>query len=160
MAASERSKGQPNTKKVVSASISKNLFLQRLLIFSSFHLFQECIQFEIEIADKASHFISLYRSPSKSDDRFESFADNFELHLDSIVFRNPYLIIVLGDFNAHTKGWQPLAKTTYEGTRIDVIRSQFGLERMIHEPAHITEERSSCTRCPIFFASKLPSPNS
>ena len=117
-------------------------------------------QFEIEIADKACHFISLYRSPSKSEDRFESFPDNFELHLDSIVFRYPYLIIVLGDFNVHTKGWHHLAKTTYEGTRIDVIRSQFGLAQMIHERTHITEERSSRKRCPSFFTSKLPSPNS
>ena len=91
-------------------------------------LLQECINFEIKIADKTCNFISLYRSPSQSKDEFESFADNLELNLDSIVHRNPYLIVVLGDFNAQTKGWYPLGKTTYEGTRIDGITSQFGLE--------------------------------
>ena len=37
---------------------------------------QECINFEIKIADKICNFISLYRSPSQSKDEFESFADN------------------------------------------------------------------------------------
>ena len=46
----------------------------------------------------------------------------------SIALRNPYLIVVLGDFDAQTKGWYPLGKTPYEGTRIDGITSEFGLE--------------------------------
>ena len=114
------------------------------LKFLDIQLLQECINFEIKIADKTCNFISLYRSPSQSKDEFESFADNLELNLDSIVHRNPYLIVVLGDFNAQTKGWYPLGKTTYEGTRIDGITSQFGLEQLIHEPTHIIGERSSC----------------
>ena len=86
-------------------------------------LLQECINFEMKIADKTFNFISLYRSASQSKDESESFADNFELNLDSTAHRNPYLIVVLGDFNAQTKGWYPLGKTTYEGTRIDGITS-------------------------------------
>ena len=85
----------------------------------------------------------MYRSLSQSKDEVESFADNLELNLDSIVHRHPYLIVVLGDFNAQTKGSYPLRKT-YEGTRIDGITSKFGLEQLIHEPTHIIGERSSC----------------
>ena len=77
----------------------------------------------MKIADKTFNFISLYRSASQSKDESESFADNFELNLDSTAHRNPYLIVVLGDFNAQTKGWYPLGKTIYEGTRIDGITS-------------------------------------
>ena len=116
-------------------------------------LIQECINFERKIADKICNFVSLYRSPSQSKDEFESFANYLELNLDSIVHRNPYLIVVLGDFNAQTKGWYPLGKTTYEGTRIDGITSQFGLEQLIHEPTHIIGERSSCID--LVFASQL-----
>ena len=107
-------------------------------------LLQECINFEIKIAEKICNFISLYRSPSQSKDEFESFVDKFELNLDSIVHRNPYLIVVLGEFNAQTKGWYPLGKSTYQSTRIDGITSQFGLDQLIHEPTHIIGERSSC----------------
>ena len=76
----------------------------------------------------------MYRSPSQSKDKFQSFADHLELNLDSFLQRNPYLIVVLSEFNAQTKGWYPLGKTTYEGTKIDGITCQFGLEQLIHEP--------------------------
>ena len=89
------------------------LHLTHILPFKvlDIQLIQECINFERKIADKICNFVSLYRSPSQSKD--ESFADNFELNLDSIVHRNPYVIVALGDFNAQTKGWYPLDKTTY-----------------------------------------------
>ena len=85
-------------------------------------MLQECINFEIKIANKICNFISLYRSPSQFKDEFESFADNLELHLDSIVQRNPYLIVVLGDFNAQTKGWHPLGETTYKALELMELR--------------------------------------
>ena len=44
--------------------------------------------------------LCLYRSPSQTPDIFETFADNFELTLDTIVNKNPFLIVALGDFNA------------------------------------------------------------
>ena len=115
-------------------------------------MLQECINFEIKIADKICNFISLYRSPSQSKDKFESFADNLELNIDSIVHRNPCLILVLGDSNAQTKGWYALGKTTYEDTRIDGITSQFVLEQLIHEPTHIIGGRTSSMD--LIFASQ------
>ena len=109
-----------NAKKVVFASIFKTSLPLKVL---EVQLLQECINFEIKIADKICNFVSLYRSPSQSNNEFESFADNLELNLDSIVHRNPCLTVVLRDFNAQTKAWYPLGKTTYEDTRIDGITS-------------------------------------
>ena len=132
------------------------LHLTHILPFKvlDIQLIQECINFERKIADKICNFVSLYRSPSQSKDEFESFANYLELNLDSIVHRNPYLIVVLGDFNAQTKECYPLGKTTYEGTRIDGITSRFELEQpMIHEPTHIIRERSSCID--LVFAPQL-----
>ena len=136
-----------NTKKGGVCIYFKNSLPLKVL---DIQLLQECINFEIKIADKTCNFISLYRSPSQSKDEFESFADNLELNLDSVALRNPYLIVVLGDFNAQTKGWYSLGKTTYEGTRIDGITSQF--KQLIHEPTHIIGERSSCID--LIFASQ------
>ena len=138
-----------NTKKGGVSIYSKNSLPLKVL---DIQLLQECISFEIKIADKTFNFISLYRSLSQFKDELESFSDNLELNLDSIAFRNPYLIVALGDFNAQTKGWYLLGKTIYEGTRIDGIKSQFGLEQLIHEPTHITGERSSCID--LIFASQ------
>ena len=131
-----------NTKKGGVYIYFKNSLPSKVL---DIQLLQECVIFGIKITDRTCNFISSYRSPSQSKDEFESFGDNLELNLDSVALRNPYLIFVLGDFNAHTKGWYPLCKITYEGTRIDGITSQFRLEQLIYERTHIIGERSSCT---------------
>ena len=54
------------------------------------HYLQECINFEIKIKDKLCNFISLYRSPN-----FQSFINNLELNLDSVVVNNPFLTVFL-----------------------------------------------------------------
>ena len=106
-----------NTKKGGACIYFKISLLLKVL---DIQLLQECINFELKIAEKTCNFISLYKSLSQSKDEFESFADNLELNLDLIALRNPYFIDVLGDFNAQTKGWYPLGKTTYEGTKLMV----------------------------------------
>ena len=45
----------------------------------------ECINFELKIGDKLCNFISLYRSPSQSQDEFENFSENFERNLDNLL---------------------------------------------------------------------------
>ena len=48
----------------------------------------ECINFKIRIGGKLCSFLCLYRSPRQTRDIFETFADNFELTLDSIINKN------------------------------------------------------------------------
>ena len=48
------------------------------------------------------NFLCLYRSPSQTQDIFETFADNLELTLDTLTNKNPFLIVAIGDFNAKT----------------------------------------------------------
>ena len=57
------------------------------------------MNFELSFGGKICNFISLYRSPSRLSGTFEDFADNFELYLDKISHKSPYLSVVLGDFN-------------------------------------------------------------
>ena len=56
--------------------------------------------FEVKISDKTCNFVSLYRSPSQTKDEFENFIKNLELNLEHIANKSPFLIVVLGDFNA------------------------------------------------------------
>ena len=39
---------------------------------------QECIVFQVLVSNKLCNFISLYRSPSQTNDIFDQFADNLE----------------------------------------------------------------------------------
>ena len=108
------------------------------------HYLQECLIFEILIGGKSCNFISLYRSPSQSLDSFEELADNLQLLLDKISNQNPFFTAVLGDFNTKSSNWYKHDQTTYEGSKIDAITSQFGLQQLIKEPTHIFGNCSSC----------------
>ena len=59
----------------------------------------ESIAFELRIGDKLCSFIFLYRSPNQSFDDFVSFLDNFELTLDTLAQKNPFLMVDLGNFS-------------------------------------------------------------
>ena len=65
---------------------------------------QECINFVVKIGSKICNFVSLYRSPSQTKDEFENFIKNLELNLEHIANKSPFLIVVLGDFNARMQG--------------------------------------------------------
>ena len=56
-----------------------------------------------KIGEKLCSFISLYRSPSQTQGEFDKVTHNLELNLDLPVQNNPYLVVVLGDFNAKSK---------------------------------------------------------
>ena len=117
---------------------------------------QERIKYETNIADKTCDFSSLFRFPRQSKYEFESFADKLDLNFDSVDIRNTYFIVVSGEFNAQTKWWHSLGKTTYESTRIDGITYLFGLEKLIHKPNHLFEEGSSCTHLIFLSDTNLP----
>ena len=105
------------------------------------------------VGDKLCNFIALYRSPSQSQDLFESFKENLELNLESAVQNNPFLVVLLGDFNAKSSNWCKNDITTTEGKAVENISSQFGLHQMINEPIHILESFSSCID--LIFTSQL-----
>ena len=115
-----------------------------LLKIKNIQYLQECINFEIKIKDKLCNFITLYRSPNQCQDDFESFINNFELNLDSIKTNNPFLTVILGDFNAKSSLWYNNDITTYEGSKTDGVTSQFRLQQIIKEPTHIIGDSSSC----------------
>ena len=108
------------------------------------HYLQECINFEIMIGGKLCRFVSLYRSPNQSQDDFESFANNFELNIDAVTVNNPFLTFVLGGFNIKSNLWFKGDKTSSEGSKIDAITFQFGLQQLINEPTHFVADSFSC----------------
>ena len=64
-----------------------------------------CVRFELMVGDEFCNFIALYWSSSQSQDLFESFKENLELNLESAVQNNPFLVVLLGDFNVKSSNW-------------------------------------------------------
>ena len=96
------------------------------------------------IGNKICNFITLYRSPSQNQDDFQVFIDNLEMNLETLAQRNPFLMVVLGDFNAKSKHWCSQDSTNFEGITIENVTSQFGLSQIITEANHILESSSLC----------------
>ena len=53
-------------------------------------------------------------------------------------------MVFLGDFNTKSSNWYNHDKTACEGSKIDAVTSQFGLQQLIKEPTHILGNSSSC----------------
>ena len=94
--------------------------------------------------NKTCNFLSLYRSPSQSQDDFETFTENLELNLENLAQRNSFLVVAIGDFNANSSNWFCQDKTSFEGDAIENLTFQFGLHQVNKEPTHILDTSSSC----------------
>ena len=78
---------------------------------------------------------------------------NFELTLDKIHENNPFVTVVLGDFNEKSNNWCKADITFLVGSKIDTITSSYGLNQLIQEPAHILNSSTSCID--LIFTSQL-----
>ena len=104
----------------------------------------EYINFELKIVDKHCTFVALYRSPGQSLDNFETFIDNFQLNLESLSRKNPFLLVAIGDFNAKSKVWYCNDNTMSQGKALENVMSQFELHQVIKKPTHILHSSFSC----------------
>ena len=57
---------------------------------------------------------------------------------------NSFLIVVLGNFKVKSENWYKYDTTSYEGTKIDALTTQLGLQQIVKKPTHILSESSSC----------------
>ena len=96
----------------------KELLLLRII---NINYLKECLRFQLKIGDKPSSFISLCRSPSQTEDEFETFTDNLELFLVLAVQSNTYLVVVIDSFNAKSKNWYEQDKTSFEEHPIESL---------------------------------------
>ena len=137
------SSDHPSNKKRGGICIYYKNFLP--LKVTGVRLLEECIAFDLIISNKLCSFVALYRSPCQSQDDFATFCDNFEMTLDLASRKNPFLILVLGDFNAKLSQWLDKDGSTSEEISIENVTLQFGLHLITNEPTHILENSSSCT---------------
>ena len=64
--------------------------------------------------------------------------------MESITQKNPFLTVVIGDFNGRSSKWWTDDKTTQEGHKIENLLSQFSLLQVINKPTHISQNFNSC----------------
>ena len=74
-------------------------------MINDFKYLNESLNFELRFGGKVCKFLSLYRSPSRNKDDFKTFLENLDLNFDNLTEKNPFMMIVLDDFNAKLKSW-------------------------------------------------------
>ena len=100
----------------------------------------ECINFEVSIANKICRFIQLYRSSSQKQDDFQAFKSNIEMNLDALLTNDPFL----SDFSAKSSNLYLNDITSFEGSQIEFLASQFAMHQVIKEPTHILDNSKFC----------------
>ena len=88
--------------------------------------------------------MSLYRSSSQNKDDFEKFLVNLELNFDHMAEKNPFMMVVLGDFYAKSKSWYTNDSNNFGYSKIYFLMSRLGLYQVINKPTHILNNSSSC----------------
>ena len=91
----------------------------------------ECLACEIVIGKRKEYVITLYRSPSQNQGKFEHFLLSLENLLGNIRNQDPAFTILLGDFNARSKSWWVQDITNKEGTQIESVSSLYGFSQLI-----------------------------
>ena len=112
--------------------------------FLNINFLSECLICELALENKKCLIVSLYRSPSQSNSEFGNFLSSFEKLLNHIINLNPFMIFIIGDFNAKSSSWWTGDKNTVEGNQIEAITCCYGLTQMISDPTHILPNSSSC----------------
>ena len=104
----------------------------------------KCINFEVSIANKTCRFIQLYRSTSQKQDKFQEFKSNLEINLDTLSANNPFLTVIIDDFNGESSNWYLNDRARFEGSQTEFLASQFAMFQVINEPTHILDNLKSC----------------
>ena len=104
----------------------------------------ECVIFEVSIKNKRGYVVSLYRSPSQTQDEFDIFLISFEQMIGDIIAKNPLFVLITGDFNVRSTNWWKNDLSTSESTQLDSLTTSYGLSQIISDPTHILPNSSSC----------------
>ena len=91
---------------------------------------------------------------NSSQDDFETFSDNFEMTLVTLVQKGSFLTTIIGDFNTKFCNWYSHDKTSFQGSTTENITSQFGLHHLISEPTHLFQNSSSCINLIFLYHSQ------
>ena len=104
----------------------------------------ESIVLKFAFKIKKSYMISLYKSPIQTHDEFDNFLLSLEQFIFDIIARNPFFVLVTGNFDGRApKCWRN-DMTTIDGTKVDLITTSYGFSQIISDPIHILPNSSSC----------------
>ena len=113
-------------------------------MFSRHHTLTWILVCEVTIQNKKGYVAVMYRCPSQSSIKFESFLSGFEDTLSSILFSKSQFIGISGDINVRSSTWWSNDITNLNGTLIDSLTTTHGFKQLIFDATHIPSQSMSC----------------
>ena len=113
-------------------------------MFSRHHTLTWILVCEVTIQNKKGYVAVMYRCPSQSSIKFESFFSGFEDTLSSILFSKSQFIGISGDINVRSSTWWSNDITNLNGTLIDSLTTTHGFKQLIFDATHIPSQSMSC----------------
>ena len=104
----------------------------------------ECLIFEVSIKNKRGYVVSLYRSPSQTQDKFDIFLINFEKLISDIITKNPLFVPITGDFDVRPSNWWENDLSTSEDIQVDSLTTSYCLSQIVFDPTQLLPNSSSC----------------
>ena len=65
------------------------------------------------------------------------------MNLDALSTNNPFLTVMIGDFNVKSSNWYLKNITSFEGSQIQFFASEFAMSQVIKEPTYILDNSKS-----------------
>ena len=66
------------------------------------------------------------------------------MNLDALSTNNPFLTVLIDDFNAKSSNQYLNDITSFDGSQIEFLASQFAMSQVIKEPNRILDNSKSC----------------
>ena len=77
------------------------------------------------------NFVTSYHFKDNLVNLVIDFVYNLDLTLEALTHKNPFLTLIIGDFNAKFNKWCSTHKTTPEGAKLDSLTSQYSLTQIL-----------------------------
>ena len=65
------------------------------------------------------------------------------MNFDALSTNNPFLTVMIGDFNVKSSNWYLKNITSFEGSQIQFFASEFAMSQVIKEPTYILDNSKS-----------------
>ena len=98
---------------------------------------------KVSMKNIRGYAVSLYRSPSQTQDEFDSFLIGFEQLIGENIAKNPLLVLIADNVNVGSSNWWKNDLSTSGGTQVDSLTTSCGLSQIISNPTDILPHSSS-----------------
>ena len=104
----------------------------------------QCLVWEVNYENKKIFIVTLYWSPSQTDDECDEFLRSLESVINSSNHFFSYFLLITGDFYARSSSWWEIDINNFEGISFENLTLSNTLKQLISQITHLLPDSSSC----------------